>query len=412
MNTLIFENIKIALTSIRTHVLRTVLTILIIAFGIMALVGILTAIDSIEYAISNNFAMMGANTFTIRNHSMQVNIGGDGGEREFYRNISYHEAKEFKQRFDMPGHTSVSTDDISSQTVKYQREKTNPNIDVVGGDENYLLCQGYEIARGRNFSKSEINAANRVAIIGKDIKERLFPEQNAVGERISLNSGKYTVIGVLKTKGSGVGFSGDRNVLIPMSTLREVFSRSNMSYQIDVKAESPEQMSLIISEARGLFRNIRDVKPGEKDSFDIAKSDSLIKAFQENIKYITLAATLIGLITLVGAAVGLMNIMIVSVTERTREIGIRKAMGASRKNIRDQFLIEAITISQLGGLLGILLGIGLGNVTSILFESNFIIPWGWILSGVVLCVIVGLLSGIYPAIKAARLEPIDSLRYE
>lgn len=411
MKLLLVENVKVALESVRNHVLRTVLTVLIIAFGIMALVGILTAIDSIEYSINNNFSMMGANTFTIRNHSMQISMG-ERGDREYYKSITYREAIDFKERFDFPVLTSVSARGISAATVKYRHQKTNPNISVAGGDENYIICQGYQLGQGRNFTPAEVHTGANVAIIGNEIANRLFKNKRPVGERISVGPGQYTVIGVLKSKGSSFNFSGDRNVIIPVNNVRRVFSSGGKSYQINVKADSPEMMEAAIGEAKGLFRVIRGLNPREKNNFDIAKSDNLIKVLIDNIKYITLAATLIGLITLIGAAVGLMNIMIVSVTERTREIGIRKALGASRKIIRDQFLVEAVTISQLGGLLGIFLGIALGNITSLIFNSNFIIPWFWILSGIVLCIVVGLISGIYPAIKAARMEPIESLRYE
>lgn len=412
MKLLIRGNVKIAFKSVRTHVLRTVLTVLIIAFGIMALVGILTAIDSIEYSISNSFSMMGANTFTIRNHSMRIQMVDDDRDQKYYQNISYREARDFKKRFDHPGVTSISSRGISAATVKYRREETNPNISVIGGDENYILCQGYQIGRGRNFSPSEVHAGANVAIIGNEIADRLFDNKQPVGKRISVGTGQYTVIGVTKSKGSGFGFSGDCNVIVPVNNLRRVFPSSDKSYQISVKANSPAMMETAIGKARGLFRVIRGVKPKEEDNFDIAKSNNLIKVLMDNIKYITMAATLIGMITLIGAAVGLMNIMIVSVTERTREIGIRKAMGASKKTIRNQFLTEAITISQLGGMLGIFLGIILGNITSMIFESDFIIPWLWIISGIILCIIVGLLSGIYPAMKAAQMEPIESLRYE
>ncbi len=412
MRNLLRENIRIALESIRSHMMRAVLTMLIIAFGIMALVGILTAIDSIEHAIKSNFSMMGANTFSIRNQSMRINIGNDRSERKYYPGITYREAVEFKQRFDMPVSTSVSAWGVSAATVKYKRETTHPNVNVIGGDENYLVTQGYEIAEGRNFSDAEIFAGDNVAIIGYGIKDRLFKGKSPIGERISVGPGQFKIIGVLESKGSGFAFSGDRNVLIPVNSVRRVFSRPGMSYRISVKADSPEHMETAISEARGTFRVVRKLKPEDEDNFDIGKSDSLIKALTENIKYITMAATLIGLITLLGAAVGLMNIMIVSVTERTREIGIRKALGATRKTIRNQFLVEAVTISQLGGILGIVLGIILGNITSLIFKSTFIIPWLWIAAGILLCAIVGLVSGIYPAVRASKLEPIESLRYE
>ncbi|MFO8086336.1 MAG: ABC transporter permease [Bacteroidales bacterium] len=412
MKLLLVENIRIALQSVRSHLMRTVLTVLIIAFGIMALVGILTAIDSLEQSLSDNFSLMGANTFSIRNHSMQVNIGHDRPRREYYRNITFREAMAFKQAYDYPAQTSVSAYGVYSATAKYKRKETDPNVSVRGSDENYLATQGYEIDQGRNFSRQEIRQGAHVALIGRDIKNRLFGNQAAVGKHFLVNNNSFLIIGVLKTKGSGFGFSGDRNVIIPIKAVRNVFGRPDMNYEIDVKVTTAQKMQLAIDEAIGTFRVVRGLKPEDVSNFDIGKSDSLVKAFKENMSYITIASTLIGFITLMGAAVGLMNIMIVSVTERTREIGIRKAMGASAVMIRNQFLVEAITISQIGGLLGILFGVILGNITAILFKTPFVIPWLWVFAGVALCIFVGLLSGLYPAMKAARFEPIESLRYE
>ncbi len=411
ITTILLENIRQALESIKSHLLRASLTVLIIAFGIMALVGILTAIDAIRLSITDNFARLGANSFSIRNREMFVQPGS-GPSRVFER-ISYDEAVAFKQQFDFPAYVSLQVFGTGSATARYRLQETNPNVRVIGSDENYLTTSGAELAAGRNFSQTELQYGADVVLLGHDVANRLFPgETDPLGSIVSIAGSRYLVIGVLERQGTGFGFSEDLNCVVPYMTARQNFSRPNMNYTINVSTFEMETLDDAISEATGLFRIIRGVRIGDPTTFDIAKSDNIAQALIENIRFVTLAATVIGLITLAGAAIGLMNIMLVSVTERTQEIGIRKALGATRAVIKQQFLSEAVVICQLGGITGIVFGILAGNGISMLVGSPFIIPWLWVISGIALCFGVGVIAGYYPAAKASRLDPIESLRYE
>jgi putative ABC transport system permease protein len=413
LNRLFIENIRIALLAIKGQLLRTVLTILIIALGITALVGILTAIDSIKGSLNSNFSSMGANTFSIRNREMNIRIGKGGKKPKRYRAITYEEATRFVEEFKFPASASVSTFATGTATLKFASEKSNPNIQIMGGDVNYLVAAGYELEDGRNFSDQEVLSGDHVVIIGKDIVSTLFKKrEKPIGQVITIGSGKYKVIGLLKEKGSSMGFGGDKIGIVPLNNARQYFSRPNMSFTLSVVAKNSQQMEPAISEATGLMRKIRQVPLGEEDNFEIMKSDSLATMLISSLSKVTIGSTLIAIITLLGAAIGLMNIMLVSVTERTREIGIRKAIGATRVTIRDQFLVEAIVICQLGGLVGMFLAIVIGNIVSYMVGGGFVIPWMWMVMAMVICFIVGLISGIYPAIRASKLDPIEALRFE
>ena len=410
---LVFENTRIAFQSIRYNLVRSVLTILIIAVGIAALVGILTAIDSIKNSITSEFTRLGANTFSIQSRSMNIQIWNKRVRSRNYNYISFNQARDFRERYIFPSTVSISVNATQVATVKYESRKTNPNITVRGIDENFLTTAGYELELGRGLTFREAFDGDNVTLIGSALIKKVFPaETSPLGKFISVGSGKYQVVGVLKDKGSGFGNSGDQVVLLSFTNVRQYFSRPKMNFRISIMPKSTQLLDAAIGEAEATFRNIRGLNVMEESDFVIEKSDNLVNLLLDNIKYVTLAATIIGFITLLGAAIGLMNILLVTVVERTREIGIHKAMGANSRSIKQQFMIESIVIGQLGGLLGILLGILAGNGVSMLIGSSFIVPWQWMLAGVLLCFLVSLASGVLPAIKASKLDPIDALRYE
>lgn len=408
------EIILMALQNIRANLLRAVLTLMIIALGIMALVGILTAIDAIAYSLNDNFSGLGANSFTIQRKWGEVKSNRGGRRQKAGEPIDYRQATEFKERFVFPAQVSLSFWATNLATAKFGDEETNPNIGFVGVDENYFPVKGMDIEYGRNFSSAEINDGQPKVVIGQDIAKKLFKNkpEKAENQIISVNGSKYRVIGVLTSKGASMNSSGDRAVYAPLLTVKSLYGNENTEYDIVIAVKNALDMDAAQSEASGIFRQIRRLRPGEEDDFEVFASDSLVAILKENTSYLRWATIAIGLMTLLGAAIGLMNIMLVSVTERTREIGIYKALGATSGSILYQFLMEAIVICQMGGIFGILLGILVGNLVTPALGGSFLIPWAWMGLGFGLCMLVGVLSGFYPALKASRLDPIEALRYE
>ncbi|QOR75139.1 MAG: ABC transporter permease [Thermoflavifilum sp.] len=421
------DNLFLAFRSVKGNRLRTGLTIAIIALGITALVGIITAIDSIRTSIYNNFARMGANGFVIRSWEMRIFIGGNqqqaqkGSTRQKVKTsnrnqpITYEQALAFKQRFRFPAIVSISYRASGTATVYFEDKKTNPNVSVMGADENYVKINGFDFDAGRNLNPDELQSGANVAVIGHDIAQKLFDANPmaAVGKDIRIGMVKYRVVGVLKSVGNTGIFSADNLVILPLNNVRRVYPiSSNSSFQIGVMVPQIALLNTAIDEATGTFRLIRHLALNEADNFYITRSDTLADMLFGSLKKVRFLTFGVGLITLLGSIIGLMNIMLVAVAERTREIGVSKAIGATAQVIRNQFLYESILISLLGGALGILLGIAIGNLVSLLLHAGFIIPWVWIGGAIALCAAVGLVAGVYPAMKAARLDPIVALRYE
>ncbi len=405
------ENVSIALQSISGNKLRTSLTALIIAIGIMALVGILTAIDGIRQQTNAAFAGLGANSFSIENSGSNLHFGR-GGHAKVFPPVSYDQAMRFKNTFKLLAAVSVNLDVSGTAVVKYGNQKSNPNIVVTGSNENYMITSGYKLAFGRNFSASELEHGVNVVMVGDEIKKQFFKDTDPVDKYIFIGDDKFRIIGVFVAKGTTIGSGGDRICAIPLLKAKQIAATSNPTYTITVKTDNPKVLDATIGEATSLFRNVRGLNIANEDNFHINRSDAIQKELSGNLDNVTYGGMAIGFITLIGAGIGLMNIMLVSVTERTREIGVRKAIGATPAIIRRQFLIEAIVICLIGGVAGILLGMVIGNAVVIATKGVFVVPWLWIMLALVVCTGIGLLSGFYPAKKASKLDPVESLRYE
>lgn len=378
----------------------------------MALVGMITAIQAIQNKINQEFSRLGSNTFTLR--SGNSSRGGRHGQSvKVAEVISYEQAIRFKKEFGDRALVSVSAFAMGTATLKYESAKTNPNVTLLGCDDNYFKLSSYELSKGRNFSVGELTQGNNVIIIGADVEKTLFENiSDPIGRSISVGSNKYLIVGVLKSKGNTFGFAGDNQCMIPLANAKKNYTTDDTDFSINILANDAKSLDESVNTAIGIMRVIRKDKLGEESSFNVRMSNSLVEELLGLISGITFGGVCIGIITLLGAGIGLMNIMLVSVTERTREIGVRKSVGASSKTIRRQFLIESIVIGQIGGIIGIILGILVGNIVSMVIGTDFTIPWMWILFGTTICFLVSVLSGYYPASKAAKLDPIEALRYE
>lgn len=394
--------------------LRTIITLLIIAFGITALVGILTSTSAIEQTISGQFSRLGATTFTVQNRALNIQIGRRKDPVRINPPITLMQARKLSSYLSDRGIVN-SISYIASGVAEVSRGsiKSNPNITVWAAEGDYLITAGYDLESGRFFSDQELSRGSFVAVIGRDIRDLLFPGfENVENQIINIGPYRYRIVGELAFKGAASGFGGDRTVIIPLANARANFKRVSESYAINVLAPSAESLDGLIGEVIATMRAIKKLKPDQQNNFEIVKSDSVAQVLLSNLRYVTLAATGIGLITLLGAAIALLNIMLVSVTERTREIGILKALGARKATIRQQFLVEAVVLTQLGGLAGIILGLTIGNLTAYLIGGQFVAPWQWILLALGLCFVTGVAAGFYPANKAANLDPVEALRYE
>ena len=413
MFSLFRENVRIALDSIKSQLLRTILTVVIIAIGIWALVGILSAVKVLENTISDNFASMGANTFNVQRYELEVQSQRGGERKKINPIISYNDVREFEDKYNFPlTQTAVSFRGTGAAEVKYESEKTDPEVQVYGVNEHYLLNTGTEVDQGRNFTFFDIQNNNKVCLLGSDFLKNLFEGENPLNKTVSIRGVKFKVIGILESKGSTFGNNQDLKVLIPIQVARGIFTQANINYNISIRVDDKEIMQSAQDEAIITFRNIRGLNPVEENNFGILRSDDLINQIAELGFIMRTAAWIISIITILGSSIALMNIMLVSVTERTREIGVRKALGAKRSTISTQFFMETIVIGQFGSVLGILLGVLTGFVFAKAFDFDFSLPWTAIIWATIITFLVAVIAGSYPATKAAKLDPIESLRYE
>lgn len=421
------DSIALSYQTIKSNRLRTAITVIIIALGIMALIAIITAVEAVNQSLTQSFSTMGANAFSIRFKERNVRFGG-GPNRETKKTnrnsvvrassegklITLEDARAFKQRYSFPAKVGIALSGPNGVIVSTDTKKTNPDIRVTGGDENYLQLNGYELSLGRDFNETDVASGRSVCVIGNVIAQKLYGDntQRAIDKIITVGGRKYRIIGILKDKGSSAFMNADKVVITTYNTIRRVYGSTGQSYNIAIMVPDLKMMDVAIGEAKGIFRPVRKLDVKEEDNFYIDKSDSIAQSLMKNLGFLQYATMAIALITLIGAAIGLMNIMLVAVNERTKEIGLIKSLGGKAGEVRAQFLWESILISLMGAFVGIIAGILFGNIVAVILKTGFVIPWAWVIAGVLVCTLVGLLAGLYPAYKAAKLDPIVALRYE
>jgi putative ABC transport system permease protein len=407
------ESIVMALTSVRTNKLRSILTLLGVVVGVFSIISVMTAVGVLRNSIEEGITQLGANTFQIQKYP--VGIGGGNEARRRARNrkdITYEQALAVRDNATLAETVGIEVWRYN-RVVRWKGERTNPNVFLAGENPEGLETNDWSVDVGRSISKQDIDLAAPVIILGKAVRDRLFPSfVDPIGERVKIDNGVYTVIGVFVHKETALGGNFNNFGVIPITSYFQEYGRYEQSINIMVKARSREVLDEAIEQCRFILRTARNVPPAAEDDFSWFSNDSLVREFNDFTLYFRLGVLVVSSIALLAAGVGIMNIMLVSVTERTREIGIRKAIGAQRRAILSQFMVEAVILCELGGVIGIGLGIVAGNVVGILLEVPAIVPWEWVGIGIGVCSLVGLLFGVYPAWKAAMLDPIEALRYE
>ena len=407
------ESLLMALAAIRSSKLRSVLTMLGIVVGIFSILYVMPALSVLRNSIEQGMTQLGANTFQVQKFSMDFNTTPEQRRKMRNRkNITYEQAIQVRDKASLAASVGIEGSD-GGKIVWWAGKKTNPNVEILGETIEGQETNDWTVAEGRGLIGQDNDMSRHVAVMGSAVVEKLFPAYvNPVGEAIRVDGGIYQIIGMYAKKGTSLGGNQDNFVVIPLSTYFQKYGRSNQSLHIMVKSPNQDVMDDAVEQVRGILRTARNVHPGEEDDFSYFSNDSLVKQFNDFTVYLRVGVLLVSCIALLAAGIGIMNIMLVSVTERTREIGIRKSIGAQKSDILSQFMIEAVILCEIGGAVGVFAGIAGGNVVSILTDSPAVIPWDWVVVGLVSCSLVVFVFGVYPAWKAANLDPIEALRYE
>jgi putative ABC transport system permease protein len=402
-----------ALNSIRANKLRASLTLLGIVIGVFSIIGVMTLLDALQKGIDSGLSQLGTSTFQVQKFPATF-VSGPGKWRKYEKRkpITIEEGYRLKELAVMPKYVGLE-DWSGGKTVKYGSGQTNPNFQMGGVTTEFLPANNHTLSEGRFFTEEEVKSTRNIAVVGMEVVDKLFPFTSPLDKEVEVDGNRFTIIGVLTAKGENLGQSQDNLVLVPLYTMDKIYgARRDRSLNITVSAYSKAQLDETQEEVIGLMRQIRKVPPGEENDFDIWSNESLVREANNFTVYFKYGAGVISFISLIAAGIGIMNIMLVTVTERTKEIGIRMAIGAKRGNILTQFLFEAILLCELGGVIGIAVGIGIGNLLGSIFNFPVTIPYDWVLIGVIVCSLIGIIFGTYPAFKAAKLNPIDALRYE